>query len=209
MAAFFPGKPSHLTGPQHQLIVEICRDLALWESDVPHKEKKPLQSPNELNLYRAIHEHHPHKIVLAQVQLIRLVNVDCEAIKAEWSNRGSLPYSQPSFGKLIDDVKLLSLDFVICNSSGIPGLVIELDGDEHVVADKLIEQWVVESSSVSNWDGSSLSKMPKQVEGWYRDRIKEHAIKSAGFSFVRFKNSELRSYDAMRDLQEKIARFVV
>lgn len=207
--AFFPGKPAHLTGPQHKLVVELSSDLALWKSDVPHKERKPFLFPNELTLYRAIREYHPFKIVLAQVQLIRLVNVDCDAIKADWLNQGSPLYSQPKFGKLIDDVKLLSLDFVICNSSGTPGLVIELDGDEHLVDEKKIEEWVVDSSSAPNWNGFALKEMPEAIEGWYRDRIKEHAIRSAGINFVRFQNSKLQDYDAMRQLQEKITRSVV
>ena len=206
--AFYPGKPAHLTGPQYQLVQQICQDLATWQSSVPHK-MRDLQSPNELKLYRAIREWHPHKMVLAQVQLIRLVNVNCDEIATAWKEQGSDPRCWIDFGGLIGDINLLSLDFVIFNPSGTSGLVIELDGDEHSFDEKVVEDWVVKSSLVPNWNGSSLIKTPKRVEGWYRDRIKEHAVKSAGFHFIRFLNRDLNNHEAMQGLQLAIARLVL
>lgn len=206
--AFNPGKPTHLNTMQDQLIMLITQDLLHWESDVPHKPMD-LLSINELHLYRSIRENHPNSIILAQVQLIRLVNVDCDAIKQEWMAQGSHPNYMPRFKRLIDDVNLLSLDFVVCNSSGTPCVVIELDGDEHTLDTSLIENWVIESSKDPNWDGVSLGKMPEIIKCWYRDRIKEHAIKSARINFIRFRNSDLSNYEAMQKLHGEITKFVI
>ena len=205
--AFYPGKPAHLTGQQYQLIQQICQDLATWQSSVPHK-RLTLQSPNELQLYRAIREWHPHKIVLAQVQLIRLVNVDCNELTRELRAHGASSSYRVEFKDLIGDINLLSLDFVICNSSGIARLVIELDGNEHSFDEKIVEDWVVKSSLAPNWNGLSLVETPKRVHGWYRDRIKEHAVKSAGLEFIRFDNRNLNNYEAMQGLRMAIERFV-
>lgn len=206
--AFNPFKPTQLSLRQAQLINTIDQDLATWQSDAPHFARRFL-TKLELLLLKHLLLAHPSKIVAPQVQLIRLVNLDVKSIREEWQRSGSHPYRFPDIKKLIEQINKLSIDFVICNLYGIPKLAIELDGAEHSYDPRVIEQWVVDSSKNPNWDGSTLLEAPKKVQAWYRDRIKNHAIESAGINIIRVDNSDVDDPDRLSDLDAQINRYVV
>lgn len=204
--AFNPFKDPELTDQQDALYNTICQDLLLWLSDVPHITRC-FGSANEWALYNHIVKHFD-VIVSMQVHLIRVVNVDSELIKNEWINSGRCIYEYPKFQSLFDSIDKLSLDYVICDKNGNIKLVIELDGPEHDIDVNEIKKWVLASSTSPDWNGRSLINMPQCIAAWYRDKFKEHAIKSAGIDFIRLKNQEIAQSADLSLLTSKLSKYL-
>ncbi len=80
----------------------------------PFVAKKPLTQPEQI-LYHRLVQAFPERIVLAQVQLSRVLGIKKGANFAEWNNR----------------INRMSLDFVVCAKDSTVIAAIELDDSSH------------------------------------------------------------------------------
>lgn len=111
----------------------------------PYYVKKPLSEPEQV-LYHRLIETMPECIVLAQVQLSRVLGVKKGVNRAMWHNR----------------VAQKSVDFVVCLKDSTIVAVVELDDSTHrrnarVTADKNKDKALADAGvTVIRWNVSSL-----------------------------------------------------
>lgn len=91
-------------------IIKKKKDMDIW----PFYAKKPLSKP-ELILYYQLIDALPNHMILAQVQLSRVLSVKKGFNFGEWHNR----------------INRMSLDFLICNEDSSIVAAIELDDKTH------------------------------------------------------------------------------
>lgn len=174
--------------------------------DFPSRLKAPFLSKCEAKFLSFLKAAHPSSSVMTQVQLIRLVNVDVENLCASWRDQeGCDPETRPNIKRLIGDINLLSVDFVLLDASGCPYFVIELDGPEHQYDPNVLEAWV--KIQAKKRLTSSEKKIRDQVAGWERDRLKESAIRCAGLAFKRIKNAESCMTEYQNQLNFEISEY--
>lgn len=98
------------------ILIKLKQRSGLNDSEVawPFYAKKPLTQPEQV-LYHRLVSALPDHIVLAQVQLSRILGVKQGNNFHEWNNR----------------INRMSLDFVVCNKDASVIAVIELDDKTH------------------------------------------------------------------------------
>lgn len=84
------------------------------ETEWPYYEKKPLSKPEQVLYFRLI-EALPNNVILAQVQLSRIMGVKKGYKFNEWNNR----------------INRMSADFVVCQKDFSIRAVVELDDSSH------------------------------------------------------------------------------
>lgn len=135
------------------------------DMDFPSMITAHFLSKHEQALFAHLKKTCPNHYVWPQVQLIRLLNIDEKRIEEEGKKdtlRDGLepkPSKWPSF----NEIRLLSLDYVIADVNFTPVCAIELDGPEHKT------------------DPSTIT----------RDKNKAAALKAANFPLLRFENEEV------------------
>lgn len=111
----------------------------------PFYAKKPLSQPEQVLYFRLI-QALPEHIILAQVQLSRLLGVNKGNNYQSWSNR----------------INRMSVDFVVCNKDSSIVAVIELDDASHQredrqVADAKKDKALVSASvRIVRWQAKSI-----------------------------------------------------
>jgi hypothetical protein len=178
-----PFMPNYLPkGMTFQEFERICYLGQLMNEPLelaPPVRKKTFLSANEIKLLSYLITWCPNFIVLTQVHLLQMINVDKNDIDQNFMSNYDYIFNgdvDEAFWKVFNMVNLLSVDFVLTDKIGSPVYAIELDGPEHQTDHKLIE----------------------------RDKIKTHVLKSIHIPFLRIKNEELASLNA---LQQKILSF--
>src|SRR6267143_6289718 len=96
------------------VVAAARRRRAAGSADWPLYAKKPLSVPEQI-LYHRLVKTMPDRIVLAQVQLSRVLGVKKGFNFGQWNNR----------------INRLSLDFVVCLKDSTVAAVIELDDSSH------------------------------------------------------------------------------
>jgi hypothetical protein len=92
-------------------------EYELW----PYYKKRPLSFP-EQNLYFKLVRALPNNVILAQVQLSRIIGVKSNAGFNEWNNK----------------INRMSLDYVVCKKDFSIVAAIELDDSSHEREDRII-----------------------------------------------------------------------
>jgi very-short-patch-repair endonuclease len=101
--------------------IQAKKKSASQDEDWPFYAKKPLSAPEQIVYFRLI-KALPDHIVLAQVQLSRLLGVKKGNNPQSWLNR----------------INRMSCDFVVCNKDSTIVAVIELDDKTHEREDRQI-----------------------------------------------------------------------
>lgn len=98
------------------VFVVLKKRAVLGDDDQPWPffAKKPLTQPEQI-LYHRLVQALPERIVLAQVQLSRVLGIKKGANFAEWNNR----------------INRMSLDFVVCARDSTVIAAVELDDSSH------------------------------------------------------------------------------
>jgi hypothetical protein len=113
-----------------------------WQSDWPFYAKRPLTQVEQVLFYRLVRAL-PEHVVLAQVQVSRVLGVRRGANFHEWNNR----------------INRLSYDFVICRKDFVVVAIVELDDKSH------------ESEARANTDGKKSKASEDAGLGILRWRV--------------------------------------
>lgn len=156
---------------------KLQREIDLYYapgSDFPTRPVCPFISKNELKLLTLLQAALPKHYIFTQVQLTRLVDVDQSAIDDYNNQNGGA--SKITKWQFLNLFQLLSVDFAICDSLGLPVCAIELDGPEHET----------------------------DPDKGKRDVIKARALGGAGIALCRFYNSQLTSVSGCESIISKV-----